>query len=48
MFAMKILNIELQKIDKSTNKYSKNYWYYENTGEKVASILLHLKILFKF
>ena len=42
MFAMKILNIELEKIDTPQINIPKNYWYYENTGEKVASILLHL------
>tara|TARA_A100001011_G_scaffold394758_1_gene487923 strand:- start:101 stop:1489 length:1389 start_codon:yes stop_codon:yes gene_type:complete len=42
MFAMKILNIELEKIDTPQIDIPKNYWYYENTGEKVASILLHL------
>ena len=42
MFAMKILNMELEKIDTPQINIPKNYWYYENTGEKVASILLHL------
>ena len=39
---MKILDIELEKIDTPLISIPKNYWYYENTGEKVASILLHL------
>tara|TARA_Y100000741_G_scaffold77027_1_gene56172 strand:+ start:263 stop:1651 length:1389 start_codon:yes stop_codon:yes gene_type:complete len=42
MFAMQILNMELEKIDTPQINIPKNYWYYENTGEKVASILLHL------
>lgn len=42
MFAMKILNMQLEKIDTPKINIPKNYWYYENTGEKVASILLHL------
>ena len=42
LFAMKILNIELEQIDTPKINIPKNYWYYENTGEKVASILLHI------
>lgn len=42
MFAMKILNMELEKIDTPQIDIPKYYWYYEKTGEKVASILLHL------
>ena len=42
LFAMKILKMELEKIDTPQINIPKNYWYYEKTGEKVASILLHL------
>ena len=41
-FAMNILNMELEKIDAPKIDMPKNYWYYENSGEKIASILLHL------
>tara|TARA_B100001057_G_scaffold106771_1_gene104418 strand:- start:4022 stop:5410 length:1389 start_codon:yes stop_codon:yes gene_type:complete len=42
LFGMKLLNIELEKIDTPIIKIPQNYWYYENKGEKVASILLHI------
>lgn len=42
LFAMKILNFNLQNINSPQVSIPKNYWMYENNGEKVATILLHL------
>lgn len=41
LYAMKILKINLEKIDTPVINPPQNYWKYEKTGEKVATILFH-------
>jgi|TARA_Y100000294_G_scaffold120326_1_gene111780 hypothetical protein len=41
LYAMRILKIDLEKIDTPIINLPKHYWHYEKSGEKVATILLH-------